>query len=272
VWRCSWCGIDNESALCPRCGKKDAIQLDPNHVFRCEKCGVEKHEEDKFGSFRGANEGSEYLCPDCHDLHCQVEEARFSVGYFVVAVIVSVFGLVWKRHLLNEMPVFIAAVFVLQVLLILPHELGHALIGRAFRYPDIRIFIGFGKPLAIFRFFGFQWAVNSIPTGGLTYVASPDAATSWRYMCFAAGGLMVNLLIALLCLPLLPEKFYADGQWTWLEALFYTNLVVIFENLIPYSVRTPAGIVQLCGVLFISEILLTGWITIRWKAVEQVSC
>jgi len=138
-------------------------------------------------------------------------------------------------------PIFLVAVFVLQVLLIVPHELGHAFFARAFNFPDIRIFIGFGRPLMIFRLFGFQWAVNSVPAGGRVYTSTLDSAISWRSICFVSGGLMVNLFMVLLCLLLLPRGFLTDGEWTWLEALLYANVVIIVVNLTPYTMSTPEG-------------------------------
>ena len=42
MWRCSWCGIENETARCGRCGKEDAVKISPDAGERSERPGIEE--------------------------------------------------------------------------------------------------------------------------------------------------------------------------------------------------------------------------------------
>jgi tetratricopeptide (TPR) repeat protein len=143
-------------------------------------------------------------------------------------------------------------------LLVVPHELGHAIVARCFRFENIRIFIGFGRPLFSFHFAGFVWIINRVPVGGLTYATMPLSVSRWKWILYAAGGLVTNAIILVVAWFLLEPGALNDATRTPLEALFWANLLVIAANLAPYTFTTPWGSLDTDGKLLLDAVF-------RWK-------
>ena len=86
-------------------------------------------------------------------------------------------------------------------LIIVPHELGHALVGRLMGMRVFRIIVGAGKPVWECRLFGVRFQVNSLPYGGFAWVMPSDLrAFRLRSVPMIAAGPGANILLALLAL------------------------------------------------------------------------
>jgi hypothetical protein len=129
----------------------------------------------------------------------------------------------------------------IQWLMIVPHELGHAIAGKLLGYTQIRIMVGAGKPFLSFDFAGFYWIINPIPFGGLTYSASPAKLHRWKHLMFVGGGLLVNLVIGGVawCFIGAGELFSQSGNPA--KLIFWANLLIVVQNLIPWVARTSVG-------------------------------
>ena len=159
--------------------------------------------------------------------------ARAWLSHPGVAVLAAVgIAEVWQgnKRVLEGTGIRVASLCLIQWLMILPHELGHALMARFFGYRQIRILIGSGKPLVSMSFLGFQWLLNLVPFSGLT-VFHPGAKPERRkLLAVAAAGSLVNFLAAGLALPaaLADPSYYALG--TWPRLLFWANVLVLVES------------------------------------------
>jgi tetratricopeptide (TPR) repeat protein len=177
------------------------------------------------------------------------------LALLLIALVLVLLAFSSGKALLSSSTSFFILLFVLQYVLIVVHELGQALAARFLGFSQIRIIIGSGKPLFHFHLFGFAWLINRIPFGGLAY-AKPDSAslTRRKWIFFAAGGLIVNGALALLSWLFLPEGALTDSRRAPLEALFWSNLIVIVENLAPYTAQTGFGPLSTDGKLLYDAI------------------
>lgn len=143
--------------------------------------------------------------------------------------------------------ILLASVF--QLIMVVPHELGHALAARWLGYRDIRILIGSGRAVWQFNWLGFQWLLNRVPFGGLT-LANPSATgtTRWKQLCFVAAGPAVSLAAVLLWLGWVGDD-WRTNLWTIPGAFVGANLFILVENLIPREVHTGYGIMANDGLL-----------------------
>lgn len=154
------------------------------------------------------------------------------------------------QRLLDSTPLWLALLFFAQWLMIVPHELGHAVTGKFLGFRQIRILVGSGKPLFNFEFLSFQWLFNRWPFGGLT-LAPPSAAMAvrWKQFLFVAGGPAVNISAATVGWLVIGRQALFDETRTPGEILFWANLIVLVENLIPWRVQTVWGPMQTDGLL-----------------------
>jgi tetratricopeptide (TPR) repeat protein len=167
----------------------------------------------------------------------------------------------YRQHvpLLLNQHAFTSLLLLFQYLLVIPHELGHAIAARTFGFSNIRIFIGAGKPLFCFNLFGFDWLLNRIPFGGLTFARpGPDSNTRFKWIAFISAGLIVNSLFLIFAWLLTRTDFYQAEVYPSLavlvEAFIWANVVVIVENLAPYTVQVGSGQFSTDGKLLLQAI------------------
>src|SRR5439155_1522526 len=132
-------------------------------------------------------------CPACHARFYN----RVYLIFFLVPLLLATVALISAQRrstpLLQSTEFQIACLLLFQWVMILPHELGHAVLARLFGYKQIRILIGSGKQLFSVKFFGFAWLFNLIPFGGLTLFAPSSKISRWKHFAVLAAGPLVNL-------------------------------------------------------------------------------
>ena len=158
------------------------------------------------------------------------------MAVFISAILVY---LVLLGRSIGTLPVFIL-MFPILWLLIIPHELGHAVVARYFGCSRIRIFIGYGKPVSIFSLFGFTWIINRIPMGGVTDSNFEPTAPRSQWILYILGGLIVNSSILLISWLLLRAET-ALVPHNILKATIAANLILIVLNLYPQTIQTAFG-------------------------------
>jgi len=180
-------------------------------------------------------------CPACHKRLVHRVYLGFAIVIVAVAVIATLEGARTKEPVLNYSGFTMLFLVIVQWLMILPHELGHAIAARLFSYTKIRILIGMGKPLFSFDFAGFYWVFNPIPFGGLTFSEPPAKINRWKHLIFVSAGLAVNALAAFFAWRFIgPGGLFHSGA-NIARLVFWGNLIVIGENLIPRAVQTSYG-------------------------------
>ena len=155
-----------------------------------------------------------------------------------------------RQRLLDSIPICLVLLCIFQWIMIAPHELAHALAAKFLRYGQIRILIGSGKSICAFEFLGFRWLINLIPFGGLT-LANPSGVKGlrWKQLTFIAAGPVLNAASALAAWSWMDPGGLADHIGSLSRIFFWANVAVLLENMMPWVVQTPFGVIQTDGML-----------------------
>ena len=167
--------------------------------MKCELCGLESELDAVFIKQREAvGLPRKVICPSCWVGRNNSRRSRALVALAISGI--CGFGLHWVapgdpagKFLMNF---FLFWVFLM--LTILPHELGHALIGRALGWNVHQIVVGLGKSLFKVRWAGMLCDFRSFPVAAVTRVAPND--TRWlrsKWFLIVIAGPLVNLVMAL---------------------------------------------------------------------------
>lgn len=128
----------------------------------------------------------------------------------------------------------LAALCVYGPVLVLLHELGHALFARAGGYRVTSFGIGLGKPVWTFHLSGnLVVHVDRWVVAGGACTAIPDGPPTTRRIWFHGGGLLVQAVLALVLL-VLPEHWLVDRV-----ARF--NALVAITNAVPWRLGASAS-------------------------------
>src|SRR5580765_351489 len=192
---------------------------------RCDICGIEALENEPFAEERLPFRRAKKYCPACHQRFYHRVHIILAVLLVVVAVLNIVVGR-GDRNLMRWLPL----ICLLQWVLIIPHELGHALVARLWGYQQIRIFVGSGKPLFAANFLGFPWMFRMVPFGGVTVTKPGDKVHRLKYVAFVAAGPLVKLALGGVAWCLTGPEGLSERSLASL--LCWANLLVLAENLI----------------------------------------
>lgn len=131
------------------------------------------------------------------------------------------------------------------LLMIIPHELGHAFVARMLGNLVVKIVIGRGRIIKAGSMFGFSYEVRQIPFHGLTLSFS-NSLRWYRLKRFfiTIAGLLVNLCFLLVALYLLQSQNLSQSLSQSLSPvgwLILANAWVLANNLIPARIKLPQG-------------------------------
>jgi tetratricopeptide (TPR) repeat protein len=240
----------------------------PDH---CDKCGVAALQGETFATEKLPFCRRTRYCPACYArLYRRID---IGVALFWVAIGLRAIGAAWTggHKVLDSYAGWWALLIAIQWLMVVPHELGHALAARLLGYQQIRILIGFGEPVFIFEFFGFEWMINRIPLGGLTLATLlSGTGLRWKQLAFVASGPAVNALVALFTWLAFPTMSFFDGAGTWPEIFFWANLLVLAENLIPYEVATAYGRLKNDGLVLWNTLFRWGQQPVSDRGIDEL--
>jgi Tfp pilus assembly protein PilF len=209
---------------------------------KCDICGVAALESEHFSEESLPFRRTKRYCPACR---ARLFRRAFAV-LAILCLAVCCAGVVCALHqqvdLLDSGLVRCSLLIIFQWLMILPHELGHATAGRAFKFQQIRILVGSGTALFAFRLLGIPTLINLIPFGGITLSKPPSQVSRWQNIGFVGAGLLVNVTVAAIAWCFIPSgrlfNFHTSTVW---RLLFWANVIVLGENLFPHHVQTPFG-------------------------------
>lgn len=193
--------------------------------------------------------GRQRYCQPCHWRLLQRLFIGIYVGWFLLGVGALTVSLWTGQNPLENTAVWLALLCILQLLFIVPHELGHALVAKWLGYSNIRILVGSGKPFFTFHILDSLWMFNRVPFGGFTLALPPAQPARWKEALFIAGGPAVNALFILLALPFFGSGGLVETGRTLPGLLVWSNVMVLVENLSPRTVPSAYGLVQTDGLL-----------------------
>ena len=214
----------------------------------CDKCGVKSELPEAFFKQRKSfRRGFRIECPQCH---AESENHRFRRGLLFNLVLVTL-GLA----LVIAMPQLKSGWVLLNLVLfelflvgsILPHELGHALVARLLGLRVFKVCIGNGRTLFCCRLFGLDTEFKEVPVGGLTQCAPIN--TKWfkvKQVTHIFAGPFSNLLLCAITLLFLPleDAMNIERLGEGLapgHVFFFTNLMILAQNLWPHTFSSPIG-------------------------------
>lgn len=228
-------------------------------VRRCAGCGLKSA---LLTAFR--RHGRRLYCPRCFERRhlggfkiILLAKAAVGVAGLVLVVLASAglaseglrpFG--WL--LLN-----LFLLFAFQVLVILPHEAGHALATWLLGARVFSVWVGLGKTVVEIQLGKVKLEVKRFPVGGLTFVGHPDVRHyRLKQLLIVLAGPLVNAgpLAALwVCVP--PGSWRAENLGAGLApafTFFVANLIVLVVNLFPIRVRMGDLWVALDGLALLT--------------------
>ncbi len=135
---------------------------------------------------------------------------------------------------------------ILEIILVVPHELAHALTAKALGMRVFRVRLGVGQKIVSFRLFGWDWEIHSVLMGGATQVSARSReGYRTRHALVTLAGPMLNLLVLVWFVArafqghALITAF--SGGLCPLSVFAAANLVVLLNALWPRAIVTPGG-------------------------------
>jgi tetratricopeptide (TPR) repeat protein len=150
----------------------------------------------------------------------------------------------------------------IEALLIIPHELGHAIAARCLGMRVLKIEIGSGQILWTQKLLGMLWEFKKVPYGGITsFLNTSKYRYRLRHFLVFSCGPLANLLLIILLLQI-PQSLVLKiipGTRISPGFLFYcANAWLLFINLFPFSSlvngqKLPNDGLQMLTVFFLSQ-------------------
>jgi tetratricopeptide (TPR) repeat protein len=215
---------------------------------RCDVCGITSLEGQRFATRHLPFQRPKLYCPSCrtrlyHRLNLQI--AIVCLGFLAIGLVEVAFS---HKRWLDSAGGWWPSLILLQWLLVIPHEFGHAVVARWLGYAQIRIIIGAGRPLFSFQFLGFPWLFRLIPFGGVTFLKIPGPGWRWKHLATVAAGPGINLALAGIAWLFVEPGTLFDHAGAIPKLLLFANLLVLAQSLFPYVASTPFGPVQTDGL------------------------
>jgi hypothetical protein len=215
---------------------------------RCDICGIAALSSQPFAEERLPFWRPKRYCPACHNKFYQ----RVYIVLTAIPFVLGCAGLVeagfHPMRLLESTSFWFASLCLAQWLMILPHELGHAIAARVSGFTQLRILLGTGKSIFSIDLFGVPLLINLIPFGGATLFKEEGAPNRWKHIAVISAGPLVNLAAAALAWLFIDSGGLFDNIRTAPELVFWANLIVLAENIIPHGVQTPIGTIANDGM------------------------
>jgi hypothetical protein len=209
-------------------------------VLRCGSCGATTTNPDTFFVSTRRHQRT-VLCPSC------LETRSTRSGRATVTAVVVLFGigLVLNRTYadagrsaqagaeIGTALMYVAAVYLATFVHVVPHELGHAVLGRLLRFRVPRITIGVGAPV-LERRIGRTWVdLRSFPVSGVTLGATDERRLlRLRLWLFIAGGPVATFVCTVAAWRLAQNQPDGPARFV-LVTLANGGLIVLACALIP---------------------------------------
>jgi tetratricopeptide (TPR) repeat protein len=231
-----------------RSQKADEVEP-PAHtagMVKCDNCGAETDVPQAFHRIRRSfRSETRDVCPGCWSKGFSSNYRQLFAGHLALgAAGLLLFGF----DTTASFGIFALNLFLLHVfcsLVVLPHELGHALTARLLGMKVSEIVVGFGRTVFRRTLFGSEVQFKSIPYGGFAYAAPRDGkAFRLRQSLFVMAGPMANVLLLAAAWPFIEEPlsfFELDSALQPVKMFFVANAVTVAICVIPFRANTALG-------------------------------
>lgn len=226
-------------------------------ILRCGDCGCQSEFTQAFRRRRAGLLRRPLLCPACWSNDFFV---RFKITLGIIGV-AFLGGLVLHSFdasiSLGTGLINLGIIYLFMWIMVIPHELGHAVIARLFGFRVFQVIIGHGNALLTRTLLGCEWEFRPLPVGGVTVAASPSPRVfRLRKFFMFLGGPLVNVLFVLIPFWLMPRSGGANPSSFWEASLLIdlaiANTVLLVVNLWPRKVATVAGVTENDGLALLT--------------------
>lgn len=222
-------------------------------MIKCDIYGAESKIEETYTKIRKSFWTKKLnCCPSCYSKHL---EKSYKNSFYPWGILLCLGLLYTKVEPLFELGWLIlnfCLLLFIHLLVILPHELGHVIAAKTFRFRVFRVIIGIGKTIFKRKVSDFVLEFKSIPIEGLTITTPRDEKLyRLKFALIILSGPLVNLLCVIVLL-LHPSswKVLLHIPVKGLEPLWafvWANVLAISISLLP--VKSHLG----------SPVLSDGW-------------
>ncbi len=188
--------------------------------------------------------------------------AKFDPWFWLYWIVIVGWIIVQPNHWLGWVLLNLCLFQLISVLMIVPHEFGHAIAARAAGMRVISITIGAGAPLFTAQWFNLRWEIKRIPVGGITtFTGTSTHFYRCKVFLTILCGPGANLLMIVSALQFPQQWFlsHPSGIYLFPGIIFYAaNALIILVNLLPHHAiidgrKTPSDGLQLLTVPFLSQ-------------------
>ncbi len=217
--------------------------------MKCHTCGLESEVKQAFMCEKGLF-GTRCYCPTCAEKRHRNEVLLYFVAFPLLS---AVFYWSVPGSFLAQFFAAISAMLLMNVPLIVLHEMSHAGMARLVKFRVFSIKIGLGRPFFQAKLAGFPWYVTPFPLGGVTLVGSPPVPFyRLKLWLIVLAGPLLHALLLWASFGWLTANAWRDWFDPWLyqavQLFFLANLVILLTNLWPRRVWLASGILATDGL------------------------
>jgi tetratricopeptide (TPR) repeat protein len=227
----------------------------------CIECGTCTPVANSFREVRRAFQSrTVFYCPRCWNKR---QWRRLIGSLLAISIIIAMaraartvillggegFDLGYWAHVGTTLSGFVlnlAFLYVFLIVLVLAHELGHAVGAWTVGWRVFKISLGFGRTLGRFRLAGLVFEINLSTVGGLTWTAPKTLSFARsKYSLMVLAGPCVNALALAGLIAALSWDKLLLGPWNQQPApvatLGFANLIILVATMLPHKVSVTCG-------------------------------
>jgi Flp pilus assembly protein TadD len=142
-------------------------------------------------------------------------------------------------------------------IMVIPHELGHALAGSILSFRVFHVIIGFGRTIFVRNLLGCEWDIRHLSIGGVTVTASRSPRFyRFRFFIVVLAGPLVNAFFVVVPFWVATRGNNINQFGFWQASMLVdfaaANAISLVSTLWPRKIATIAGITDNDGLLLLT--------------------
>jgi tetratricopeptide (TPR) repeat protein len=240
---------------------------------RCHNCGLESTAVDSYHRLDITRKLSPLYCPACWaKRQASVQRSLLLAGLAAAVGGIFLHQYSYEARDLAWYALTFALFMLVQVVCVVPRELGHALGALLVNMRVFTISIGsFGSVLYIVRILGYDVVLRSIPLGGSVLVAPKSTRlVRLRFLFVYLCGPLANVLLMIIG-TWLWGSFDHQGLANWACSVFLgANAIILAVNLYPQKVFCGGQLIPNDGLALLTVPLMSRAKVDEWYKMRLV--
>jgi hypothetical protein len=208
-------------------------------VTTCTICGDTSELDYGYTTVKSVTGQAVKQCAICWQRRRERRDLAIVAVPFGLLALLALLGGEWQTALPT------IRIYPVLVIVLVAHELGHALVGRVLGVRVYEVALGYGPRLARVRLGRTEVDVRMLPFGGNT-VMVPAHPAPLRMALGVLAGPLANLAVVVVTVFVWPRS------GPWVAPLVIANTIVLVGNLWPMKVATPLGRVASDGLAIVT--------------------